>query len=173
SIGIAVVETATEAGASQVDFGETGRSLGHLSISAKDSLNVRNTVGAAVAGSSSVGGSANVLVANSATRALFDRSTLVGNQFTLSALREGDIRLNTVTGSVGSSALGGSMGLVLLGSGATSVSAGDENVNAMDELDKDGKGSLSQANSIGQADKTGDLTYDAYEWNATTQKYEL
>lgn len=173
SIGIAVVETTTEAGASQVDFGQGGRPLGHLSISAKDSLNVRNTVGAAVAGSSSVGGSANVLVANSATRALFDRSTLVGNQFTLSALREGDIRLNTVTGSVGSSALGGSMGLVLLGSGATSVSAGDENVNAMDELDKDGKGSLSQANSIGQADKTGDLTYDAYEWNATTQKYEL
>ncbi len=173
SIGIAVVETTTEAGASQVDFGQGGRPLGHLSISAKDSLNVRNTVGAAVAGSSSVGGSANVLVANSATRALFDRSTLVGNQFTLSALREGDIRLNTVTGSVGSSALGGSMGLVLLGSGATSVSAGDENVNAMDELDKDGKGSLSQANSISKADKTGDLTYDAYEWNDSTQKYEL
>ncbi|NMY52176.1 leukotoxin LktA family filamentous adhesin [Pseudomonas sp. WS 5011] len=173
SIGIAVVETTTEAGASQVDFGQASRPLGHLSISAQDNLNVRNTVGAAVAGSTSVGGSANVLVANSATRALFDRSTLVGNQFTLSALREGDIRLNTVTGSVGTSALGGSMGLLLLGSGATSVSAGDENVNAMDELDKGGNGSLSQANSISQADKTGDLTYDAYEWNDSTQKYEL
>lgn len=173
SIGIAVVETTTEAGASQVDFGQAGRPLGHLSISAKDSLNVLNNVGAAVAGSTSVGGSANVLVANSATRALFDRSTLVGNQFTLSALREGDIRLNTVTGSVGSSALGGSLGLVLLGSGATSVSGGGESFNAMDELDKDGNGSLSQANSISQADKTGDLTYDAYEWNDSTQKYEL
>lgn len=173
SIGIAVVETTTEAGASQVDFGQAGRPLGHLSISAKDSLNVLNNVGAAVAGSTSVGGSANVLVANSATRALFDRSTLVGNQFTLSALREGDIRLNTVTGSVGSSALGGSLGLVLLGSGATSVSGGGESFNAMDELDKDGNGSLSQANSISQADKTGELTYDAYEWNDSTQKYEL
>ncbi len=173
SIGIALVETTTEAGASQVDFGRAGDPLGHLSISARDSLNVQNTVGAAVAGSNSIGGSANVLVANSATRALFDRSTLVGNQFTLSALREGDIRLNTVTGSVGTSALGGSMGLVLLGSGATSVSAGDENFNAMDELDKGGNGSLSQANSISQADKTGDLTYDAYEWNDSTQKYEL
>lgn len=173
SIGIAVVETTTEAGASQVDFGGAGRPLGQLSISAKDVMNVHNTVGTAVVGNTSAGGSANVLVANSATRALVDRSTLQGSQFTLSALREADIQLNTITGSVGSSALGGSLGLVLLGSGATAVSGGDESFNAMDELDKDGNGSLSQANSIGQADKTGDLTYDAYEWNATTQKYEL
>ncbi len=171
SIGIAVVEATTEAGASQVDFGSQARPLGHLSISATDAINVLNNVGTVVVGSTSSGGSANVLVANSATRALFDRSTVTGSQFTLSALREGDIRLNTVTGSVGSSALGGSLGLVLLGSGATSISAGDESFNAMDELDKDGNGSVSQANSIGQADKTGDLTYDINEWDAAQNKY--
>ncbi|WXL26197.1 leukotoxin LktA family filamentous adhesin [Ectopseudomonas mendocina] len=174
SIGVTVVETTTEAGASQVNFGSEARKLGNLTITAKDTLKVRNNVGSAAVGSSSYGASANVLVANSGTRALFDRSALHGSQFNLKALREGDVVLNTVTGSVGmSSGLGGSLGLLLLGSGAASVSAGGQSYNALDELNKGGNGSLSQSDKLAGAGKTGDLTYDDYQWNETTQQYEL
>lgn len=173
SVGISVVETTTEAGASQTDFGLTGQPLGSLSIKARDDLDVLSNVGSVQVGGLSVGGSANVLVSNSATRALFDRASLVGSAFTLEALRLGDIRLNTLTGAVGGSALSGSMGLLLLGTGATEVVAGGHRVNPLDELDKGGKGSLSQANTLGRVDKSADITYQDYQWNSTTGRYEL
>ncbi|MCQ4313795.1 leukotoxin LktA family filamentous adhesin, partial [Pseudomonas stutzeri] len=174
SAAISVIETTTEAGASQADFGTDAAKLGSLTVNAKDSVRAMSNAGAASVGAQSIGGSANVLVANSATRALFDRSSLKATgAFNVKALREGDFQLNTVTAGAGSTALGGSIGLLLLGSGSTTVTAGGQTSNPLDELDKGGNGTLSQANSLGNADKSGDLSYQDYVWNSTSQEYEL
>ena len=174
SAAVSVLETVSEAGASQADFGTDAARLGSLDILATDSVRVLSNAGAVSVGGSSVGGSANVLVANSATRALFDRGTLKATgAFNVRAQREGDFQLNTLTGGAGGTALGGSIGLLLLGSGSTSVSAGGETSNPLDELDKGGNGTLSQANALGGADKSGDISHQDYVWNATSGQYEL
>ena len=174
SAAISVIETTTEAGASQADFGTDAAKLGSLTVTAKDSVAAMSNAGAVSVGAMSMGGSANVLVANSATRALFDRSTLKATgAFNVKALREGDFQLNTVTAGAGSTALGGSIGLLLLGSGSTSVTAGGQTSNPLDELDKGSNGTLSQADRLGSADKSGDLSYQDYVWNSTSQQYEL
>ncbi|MBU0852584.1 MAG: hypothetical protein KKF76_09495, partial [Gammaproteobacteria bacterium] len=175
SVAISVIETTTEAGASQADFGTAGGKLGSLSVQAFDRLDVLNNAGSIQVGGISVGGTANVLVVNSANRALFDRSTLqTSGAFSLKALREGDIYLNTLTGAAGGmGAVSGSLGLLLLGPGAVSVSAEGQTVNPLDELDKNGNGSLSQSNRDGQADKVKTIGYQDYVLNETTGEYEL
>ncbi|TLX54517.1 hypothetical protein DN826_13405 [Stutzerimonas nosocomialis] len=174
SAAVSVIETVTEAGASQADFGTDAQQVASLSILARDTLRALSNAGSLTAGGVSMGGSANVLVANSATRALFDRSSLrATGAFSLKALREGDIQLNTVTGGAGGTALGGAIGLLLLGSGATSVTTSDASVDAMDELNKGGNGTLSQADRLSSADKVGAIGYQDYVWNEATQRYEL
>ncbi|HDZ57697.1 MAG TPA: leukotoxin LktA family filamentous adhesin [Pseudomonas xinjiangensis] len=145
---IILLENVTEAGASQMDFGSSTRRSGSLTILAKDRVDALLNGGSVAVGSASLGGSANVLVANNATRALLTDSTAwLSGGLTTDAQREIDARLNTITGGVGTTgfALGGSIGLLLLGSGAVE----QDGRNPMDELDSDGAGTLSMADQFG------------------------
>lgn len=172
---IAIVETVTEAGASQADFGSAGNRIDSLDIDARDQLKANVAVGSAAAGALSVGASANVLVANSATRAVLDNSSVhaTGN-VDVDAQRTTEVTMNTVTGSGGTGvALGGSIGLLVLGSGAsTQVGEEGESFDPMGELNKDGKGTLSTLDGIGNDDRVGDITYEDYVYNSTTGDYE-
>ncbi|AKC87321.1 leukotoxin LktA family filamentous adhesin [Pseudoxanthomonas suwonensis] len=172
---IAIVETVTEAGASQADFGSAGNRIDSLDISASDRLQASTTVGSAAVGGLSVGASANVLVANSATRALLDRSSVHANgDVGIDAQRTTDITMNTVTGSGGAGvALGGSIGLLVLGSGAsTQVSEEGESFDPMGELNSGGNGTLSTLDGIGSGNRVEDITYEDYVYNSVTQQYE-
>ncbi|MBO9717539.1 MAG: hypothetical protein J7507_12205, partial [Pseudoxanthomonas sp.] len=172
---IAIVETVTEAGASQADFGSAGNHVGYLDIDASDRLKADLAVGSAAAGALSVGASANVLVANSATRALLDNSSVhADGDVGIDAQRSTEVTMNTVTGSAGTgAALGGSIGLLVLGSGAsTQVNEEGESFDPMGELDKNGNGTLSTLDGIGDDDHVGDITYEDYVYNPTSQQYE-
>lgn len=172
---IAIVETVTEAGASQADFGSAGNRIDYVDIDASDRLQADVTVGSAAAGGLSVGASANVLVANSATRALLDNSSVHSSgDVGVDAQRSTDVTMNTVTGSGGAGfALGGSIGLLVLGSGAsTQVNEEGESFDPMGELNKDGNGTLATLDGIGDDDRVGDITYEDYVYNSATQQYE-
>ncbi|GAB3508638.1 hypothetical protein GCM10027400_09050 [Pseudoxanthomonas daejeonensis] len=172
---IAIIETETEAGASQADFGSSGNRIDHLDIDASDRLKANTTVGSAAAGALSVGASANVLVANSATRAVLDNSSVYASgDVGVDANRTTDVTMNTVTGSGGTGvALGGSIGLLVLGSGAsTQVSEEGESFDPMGELNKGGNGTLSKLDGIGDDDRVGDITYEDYVYNTATKEYE-
>jgi len=172
---IAIIETKTEAGASQADFGSAGDRIDHLDIDASDRLKANTTVGSAAAGALSVGASANVLVANSATRAVLDNSSVhASGDVGVDAQRTTEVTMNTVTGSGGTGvALGGSIGLLVLGSGAsTQVSEEGESFDPMGELNKGGSGTLSTLDGIGDDDRVGDIKYEDYVYNSTTKEYE-
>ena len=65
------------------------------------------------------------------------------------------------------------IGLLVLGSGAsTQVSEEGESFDPMGELNKDGNGTLSTLDGIGDDDRVGDITYEDYVYNSSTQQYE-
>ncbi|UVE18466.1 leukotoxin LktA family filamentous adhesin [Pseudomonas sp. LS44] len=175
SAALALLENETEAGSSQTDFGSANKRIGSLRIHAQDDLTALSNVGsAAVSAGLSIGASANVLVSNSAVRGRLLDSTLYANGgLTLEALRNDDINLNTLTGSASlGPALGGSIGLLLLGPDATNVSAGGESANPLDELNKNGSGTLAQAESFGSTDVDSGVSYQQYRKKADGT-YEL
>ncbi|MGA4635416.1 leukotoxin LktA family filamentous adhesin [Pseudomonas solani] len=141
SINVVMLENTTEAGASRSELGSSGARAGSLSITAKDRLDAKLTGGSVAVGGSAYGATADVLVANSATRAQLNDSTAwLSGALKIDALREVDARLISVTGGLsGSSALGGSIGLLLLGSGTLT----QQGSNPLDELDNNGNGTLS------------------------------
>ncbi|HEY1029163.1 MAG TPA: leukotoxin LktA family filamentous adhesin [Pseudomonas sp.] len=174
SVAVTVLETVTEAGASQADFGSASERVGAVSITARDGMSLTSTVGSAQVGALSVGGSANVLVLNSANRALLDRSTLYSlGDVSLQALREGNVVLNTITGSLGVASVAGSIGMLLMGPGAVTVSAQGETVDPMRELDRDGNGSLAQSNRDAGATRVDTLAYRDYVRDPDTGEYRL
>ncbi len=147
-----LLENVTEAGARFTDFGSSGSRAGSLAIHAKDTLNALLNAGSAGVGAVSVGGSANVLVTNNATRAqLLDSSAWLSGALTVEGLREVSAGLNTLNGGASLNAsIGGALGLLLLGSGAVMAQDQDgQSYNATGELNKDGKGTLSLADSFG------------------------
>ncbi len=146
STTVVMLENTTEAGVGYADIGTSSTYAGGLSITAKDRLDALLTGGSVAIGGSSAGAAASVLVANSATRAQMLNSTAyLANALTVDAQREVDARLTTVTGSLSAgSSLGGSIGLLLLGSGVLT----QEGSNPLDELDNGGNGTLSQSDKL-------------------------
>ncbi|UAW97349.1 leukotoxin LktA family filamentous adhesin [Halopseudomonas nanhaiensis] len=170
SVNVFVVENVTEAGAGKLDLGSAGARAASLSIDAYDKLIALSNAGSAAVGGVSLGASANVLVANNATRAMvLDSQIYTAGKADVLARRDTDVQLYTVTGGVGgSAALGGSVGLLLLGSGATAVDGSDP----MSELDKDGNGTLSMVNSF--TDRDAEATeYQTMVLDADTGEYVL
>ncbi len=146
STTVVMLENTTEAGVGYADIGSSGTYAGGLSITAKDRLDALLNGGSVAVGGASGGAAASVLVANSATRAQMLNSTAyLANQLTIDAQREVDARLTTVTGALSaSSSLGGSIGLLLLGSGVLT----QEGSNPLDELDNGGNGTLAQSDKL-------------------------
>ncbi len=148
STAVVMLENTTEAGVGYADIGTSSIYAGGLSITAKDRLDALLVGGSVAAGAgASVGAAASVLVANSATRAqLLNSTAYLKNQLNVDAQREVDATLKTVTASLsGNSALGGSIGLLLLGSGVLT----QEGSNPLDELDNGGNGTLSLSDKLG------------------------
>ena len=170
SVNVMVIENETEAGAGRLDLGSAADRAANLTVSATDQLNALSNAGSAAAGGVSLGASANLLVANNATRAqLLDSNLWLSGDLDLTALRKADVQLYTVTGGIGgSTALGGSIGVIVLGSGAAKT----DDVDAMDELDKDGNGSLSMVDGM-TSRETADTSYQATEYNSSTGEYEV
>lgn len=170
SVNVMVIENQTEAGAGRLNLGSSTDRAGNLTVSATDRLNALSNAGSAAVGGVSLGASANVLVANNATRAqLLDSNLWLSGDFDLTALRESDVQLYTVTGGIGgSAALGGSIGVIVLGSGAAKT----DDVDAMDELDKDGAGSLSMVDKM-TSRQTAEIDYKTTEYNSTTGEYDV
>ncbi len=169
---VQVVETTTEAGASQAQFGTQAAPLGSLEINAHDTLRVTGNVGSGAVGAAAAGASANVVVANSATRALLDRSTVQGASLSVNALRDGYAELLTTSGGLGFATLSGSLGLLLLGSGTTQVSTADASVDPLSYLNKDGKGTLSRLDSIAGTGQVVQLSHDEVVWDDASQSYQ-
>lgn len=146
SVNMLIIENVTEAGVGLVDIGSSGRRAASLKIDAFDRLNVNSVAGSAALGGISLGASANILVANNATRAmLLDSQTWVTGAVDVLARRESDLQLSTVSGGVGGTvALGGSIGMMMLGSGTTQT----DDVDALDELDAGGNGTLSMIDNF-------------------------
>ncbi|MGA6104696.1 leukotoxin LktA family filamentous adhesin [Pseudomonas solani] len=168
---VQVVETTTEAGAGQAQFGTAANPLGDLNIVAHDNLRVTGNVGSGVVGAAALGASANVVVANSATRALLDRSSVQAASLAVDALREGYAELLTTSGGLGFASLSGSIGLLLLGSGATQVGTGDAAVDPLSYLDKDGKGTLASLDTITGKGQVAELSHEEVVWDAASQGY--
>lgn len=168
---VQVVETTTEAGASQALFGTQTAPLSSLDINAHDNLRVTGNVGSGVVGAAALGASANVVVANSATRALLDRSTVHAGSLSVNALREGYAELLTTSGGLGFASLSGSIGLLLLGSGATQVSAGDSTVDPLNYLNKDGQGTLATLDKLTSTGPVAELNHDEVVWDDASQRY--
>ena len=168
---VQVVETTTEAGASQALFGTPAAPLSSLDINAHDNLRVTGNVGSGVVGAAALGASANVVVANSATRALLDRSTVHAGSLSVNALREGYAELLTTSGGLGFASLSGSLGLLLLGSGATQVSAGDSTVDPLSYLNKDGQGTLATLDKLSSTGPVTELNHDEVVWDDASQRY--
>ncbi|MWK59071.1 leukotoxin LktA family filamentous adhesin [Pseudomonas otitidis] len=149
---IVVLENTTEAGARYADLGSDSRRLASLDIHAVDRLGaLLNAGGLGLAGGGpSLGAAANVLAANSAVRALLiDSDTRTAGALSVTALRETNAKLFTLTAGVGgSAALGGSLGLLLLGPGAIA----QDGYDPLAELDNGGKGTLSTADRLGNRD---------------------
>lgn len=143
---VVMLENTTEAGVGYADLGTSSSYAGGLSVTAKDRLDALLTGGSVAIGAASYGGAASVLVANSATRAQVLNSTAyLANAMTVDAQREVDARLTTVTGGLAAtSSVGGSIGLLLLGSGVLT----QEGSNPLDELDNGGNGTLSQSDKL-------------------------
>lgn len=160
SISVVMLENTTEAGASRSEFGSSAARAGSLSITAKDRLDAKLTGGSVALGGSAYGATADVLVANSATRAQLNDSTAwLSGALKIDALREVDARLISVTGGLaGSSALGGSIGLLLLGSGTLT----QQGSNPLDELDNNGNGTLSLVDKSATRSNTA-LTYQSLD----------
>lgn len=148
-----LLENVTEAGARFTDFGSGASRAGSLTIHAKDTLNALLIAGSAGVGAVSVGGSANVLVTNNATRAqLLDSTAWLSGALTVEGLREVSAGLNTLNGGASANAsIGGALGLLLLGSGVVVAQDQDgQSYDAAGELNKGGNGTLSLADSFGQ-----------------------
>ncbi|GHD53762.1 leukotoxin LktA family filamentous adhesin [Marinobacter persicus] len=139
---------------------------GSLTVNAldrSDILSNSGTAGVSTSGST-LGASANVVVTNNATRAIVERSDLrTSGKVDLDAVHELDASLITATGglSPSSAAIGGSFGLLLVGPGAPVQEYSDDtgndgsvDVDARDELNKGGSGTLSIFDSIGSGDGT-------------------
>lgn len=170
SVNVLIVENVTEAGTGAVDIGSSSQRAGSLKVDAYDQLEVNSIVGSAAGGGLAVGASANVLVANSATRArMLDSNVWTTGALDVTARRESDIDLTTITGGVGSSlALGGSIGLIMLGSGSTQV----DDSNAMDELNAGNSGTLSMVDGFTDRE-TASTDYQTMQYNELTKEYEL
>mgnify|MGYP003629868906 CR=1 FL=1 len=170
SVNVLIVENVTEAGVGAVDLGSAGSRATSLKVDAYDRLEVNSIVGSGAAGGLALGASANVLVANNATRARVLNSNLwTTGAVGVTAQRESDIALTTVTGGVGGSvALGGSIGLIMLGSGTTQV----DDSNAMDELNSGDAGTLSMIDGFTDRE-TADTQYQTLQLNDQTGEYEL
>ena len=170
SANVFVVENVTEAGAGKLDLGSSGARAASLSIDAYDKLIALSNAGSAAVGGVSLGASANVLVANNATRAmLLDSQIYAAGTAEVLARRDVNVQLYTATGGVGgSAALGGSVGLLLLGSGATAVDGSDP----MSELDKGGNGTLSMVDQFTGQDAAS-TDYQTMVLDADTGEYVL
>jgi filamentous hemagglutinin family protein len=153
---ILIVENTTEAGGRYVDFGTSAQRTGSVNIKATDSLDAQLNVGSLAGGGVAVGGSANVLVTNNATRAeLLDSTAWLTGLLNISALRTVDADLHAVTGGISAvSSIGGALSLLLLGSGTVEQDGHD----AMGELDKGNNGTLSLADNVGSR-KNADTAY--------------
>ena len=149
---IVVLENTTEAGARYADLGSDSRRLASLDINATDRLDALLNAGGlgGAVGGPSLGAAANVLTANSAVRALLiDSGTRTAGALSVTALRETNAKLSTITAGVGgSAALGGSLGLLLLGPGAIA----QDGYDPLAELDNGGNGTLSTADRLGNRD---------------------
>ncbi|MCL5041125.1 MAG: leukotoxin LktA family filamentous adhesin [Gammaproteobacteria bacterium] len=169
SVNVALIENVTEAGVAGTDIGASGNRAASLQVSATDSLVALSNAGSAAVGGTSLGASANVLIANNATRAqLLDSTVYSSGTIDVLAERNSDVELYTVTGGVGGSvALGGSLGLLMLGSGATQV----DDADPMDELNKD-NGTLTLVNGFA-AFEMDDQQYQTAVYNEATGEYEL
>ena len=168
SVNVLIIENVTEAGVGVTDIGSSGNRAASLKVDAYDRLDVTSAAGSAAAGGVSLGASANVLVANNATRAmLLDSQAWVSGAVDVNALRESDVELYTVTGGVGgSAALGGSIGMIMLGSGSTQVDDSD----AMDELNSGNNGTLSMVDGF-TARETAETEYQTMELDQDTGEY--
>lgn len=155
---ILMVENVTEAGAQHADFGTSAQRSGSLNITATDKLSAALKIGTVSGGGVSIGASANVLVTNNATRAeLLDSSAWLNGALAVAAKRTVNVGLTTLTGSAGlNAALGGAVGVLLLGSGSVDQNGND----AMGELDHGGNGTLSMADSLGNHNNA-DTTYQS------------
>lgn len=121
------------------------------------------TAGISTAGNT-LGASANVVVTNNATRAVIEGSDLrTSGTLDVRAVHELDASLTTVTGGVAplTAAIGGSFGLLMVGPGAPVQQYNDDtgndghiDVDARDELNHGGAGTLSVFDSIGSGDAT-------------------
>ena len=160
---VVLVENTTEAGARNVDFGTSGARADSLNIAATDTLTAGLNVGSAAVGGLAVGGSANVLVTNNATRAqLLDSTAWVTKGFSVNAQRSVDASLTTLNAAGGTAtAIGGTIGVLLLGSGGVQA----QSSNALDELDKGHNGTLSLADSVGSRSNASSA-YKALAYNA-------
>ncbi|KKN78394.1 hypothetical protein LCGC14_0350420 [marine sediment metagenome] len=168
SVNVLIVENVTEAGAGKLDLGTSAKRAASLKIDAHDKLIALSNAGSAAVGSFSLGASANVLVANNATRAmLLDSQVYTSGAVQVGAARDVDVELYTVTGGVGgNAALGGSVGLLMLGSGATAV----EGTDPLDELNQNGSGTLSMVDGFTSRD-TQDTQYDTVVYDSATGQY--
>ncbi|WP_163140812.1 hypothetical protein, partial [Arhodomonas sp. KWT] len=151
--------------------GESGAAdsrAGSLSVLAEDDTAVTGNAGSAgvATGPGSVlGASANVVVTNNATRAFVDRSDVrTSGAVNVTAEHTLDAGLFTVNGGAapGGAAIGGTIGLLLVGPGSPVYSYSDDesdvdaavDVSAGSELDHDGAGTLSEFDSIGGGSAT-------------------
>jgi filamentous hemagglutinin family protein len=170
SVNVFIVENVTEAGAGKLDLGTSANRAGSLTVDAYDKLIALSNAGSAAIGNVSLGASANVLVANNATRAmLLDSQVYTTGEVKVAAARDVDVQLYTVTGGVGgSAALGGSVGLLMLGSGATSV----EGTDPLDELNSGGNGTLSMVDGF-TSRETAETGYDTVVYDSATGEYVI
>ena len=168
SVNVFIVENVTEAGAGKLDLGSSANRAASLTVDAYDKLIALSNAGSAAVGGLSLGASANVLVANNATRAmLLDSQVYTSGAIQVGAARDVDVELYTVTGGVGgSAALGGSVGLLMLGSGATAV----EGTDPLDELNQNGTGTLSMVDGFTSRD-TQVTEYDTVVYDSATGQY--